>query len=105
LFTLLYKFVSFLCGVAHTKQKPPLQSKGGQEVRNNQMNCAAYSIYSHALLTTADQEIFFVHHIKNTPMARLLSYIDASESGFDTPSAKNPTDKTILSVLKISVNK
>jgi len=35
-FNLFPFFVSFY---AHTKQKPPLQSKGGQEVEDNLMNC------------------------------------------------------------------
>ena len=34
-----------------TNKKTAELCQSGQEVRNNQKNCAAYSIYSHALLT------------------------------------------------------
>lgn len=61
---------------------------GGQEVENNHKNCAAYSIYSHALLTQI-RSLFFVVIFKNGANMRAIRiYSDACERVL-TPHQQN----------------
>ena len=61
---------------------------GGQEVENNHKNCAAYSIYSHALLTQI-RSLFFVVIFKNGANMRAKRiYSDACERVL-TPHQQN----------------
>jgi len=96
-------FLSLRRFYAYTKQKPPLQSKGGQEVRNNHWNCVLIQ-YIHIPPDPRPGDIFSFIQKKRHRRA-MQSCMNASETGFDTPSVKNPTDRRILSVLKKWVNK
>ena len=52
--------------------------------------CAAYSVYSQALLTHIGQEIYSFNMQKNTPFGASIFTFDAFRTGSDTPSSTRP---------------
>ena len=67
----------------------------GQEVENNQTNCAAYSIYSRALLTFSIRSICH-RHTKNGASAP-FEHIPTLSNGLLDPINRIPADILILS--------
>ncbi len=71
------------------KQKPPIFF-GGQEVRNNHTNCAAYSIYSRALLTITVSGVLFIVILKQARTAPYSNYIPTRMKRVSTPHQRQP---------------
>ena len=69
----------------------------GQEVENNQTNCAAYSVYSRALLTH-QSGVIYRRNTKNGASAP-IEYIPTPSNGFRYPIMAIHHDNVILTYL------
>ena len=78
---------------SHIPQSKNRPLSDGQEVGNNPMNCAAYSIYSQALLTTISQEFscrLVNYQIQKRTNRRVHIFFPRRiGTGFQTPSAEH----------------